>query len=201
MQHSLSSTILPGYRGRILSLLFLRPDESFHGREIARRTRLPAGTVTRELARLASVGLLEREPRGNQVLYKANRASSVFEEISGIVRKTAGLADVLTEALRGLADQIAIAFVFGSMARGEQNSGSDVDVLVIGTVEFGTVIDALAPAQKQLGREINPKVFTAGEWNAKRKANSAFTAEVLRNPKIFLVGDEHGLAIIGRRKS
>jgi len=37
--------------------------------------------------------------------------------------------------------------------------GSDVGLMIIGSVDFGTVVDALHPAQQQLAREINPKVF------------------------------------------
>src|SRR4051812_32196231 len=95
MQRSLAAVLLPGYRRSVLGLLFLRPDESFHGREVARRTGLPAGTVTRELHLLADVGLVERESQGNQVLYRANRRSPVFEELASILRKTSGLADEL----------------------------------------------------------------------------------------------------------
>jgi predicted nucleotidyltransferase len=200
MHQSLAAVLLPGYRRSVLGLLFLRPDESFHGREVARRTGLPPGTVTRELRRLADVGLLERESRGNQIVYRANRKSPVFEEVAGILRKTSGLADELVRALVPLADHIRVAFVFGSMADGSQQEGSDIDIIVIGGLDLGTVVDALYPLQKQLGREINPKVFAVSEWNAKVRAGSAFTTDVLRKPKVFLVGNENELAGLGRKK-
>jgi len=200
MQQSLAAVLLPGYRRRILGLLFLRPDESCHGREIARRTGLPSGAVTRELKLLCEVGLLQRESRGNQVLYRANRTSPVFEEVAGILRKTSGMADELMRILAPLADKIRVAFVFGSMAQGSQGEGSDIDVLVIGDADFGSVVDALHPAQKSLGREINPKVFSVREWNAKLKAKSAFTTDVLRKPKVFLVGGDDELAELGGPK-
>jgi predicted nucleotidyltransferase len=200
MQHSLAALILPGYRRQVLALLFLRPDEAFHGREIARRTGLPSGTITRELKRLADAGLLQRDARGNQVLFRANRASPIFEEIASILRKTSGFADELKRVLAPLSDKMRIAFVFGSMAQGSQTEGSDIDVLIIGDADFGSVVDALHPAQKALGREINPKVFSVREWNAKLKAKSAFTTDVLRKPKVFLVGDADELAGTGRTK-
>jgi predicted nucleotidyltransferase len=201
MQQSLAAVLLPGYRRSVLGLLYLRPDEAFHGREIARRTGLPAGTLTRELRRLAEVGLLEREARGNQVLYRANRKSPVFEEVASILRKTSGLGDELARALAPLSDAIRVAFVFGSMAGGSQQEGSDIDVIVIGDVEFGAIVDAMYPLQDQLRREINAKVFTVSEWNAKEKTKSAFTTDVLRKPKIFLVGNDNELARLGRRKT
>lgn len=199
--HPLSAVLFPGYRRRVLGLLLLQPDECLHGREIARRTGLPAGTLTRELKRLASVGLLTQEKRGNQTLYRANRTSPIFTELAGILRKTSGLADVIADALASLPEDIRIAFVFGSVARGAETAGSDVDVLVIGSVDFGAVVTALYPAEQQLAREINPKVFSVRQWNDKLREKNPFAIDVLRKPKIFLVGDEHELAELARRKS
>src|SRR5688572_28311138 len=124
MQQALSAVLFPGYRRRVLGLLFLRPDEALHGRDIGRRTGLSSGALTRELKRLVEAGLLEREARGNQMLYRANRASPVFEEIASILRKTTGLADEIARALAPLEDKIRVAFVFGSMAKGTQAQGS-----------------------------------------------------------------------------
>ena len=180
-------------------MLFLHPEASLHGREIARRTGLPAGTLTRELKRLADVGLLKRDRRGNQLIYSANRSSPIFSELAGILRKTSGLADVVAEALEPLSGRIDVAAIFGSVARGTETEGSDVDLLIIGSVDFGTIIDALHPAQQQLQREINPKVFAAAEWKSKLKAKNPFVLDVLANAKIFLIGDEHELAELSRR--
>jgi predicted nucleotidyltransferase/predicted transcriptional regulator len=163
MHQSLSAVLFPGYRRRVLGMLLLHPEESLHGREIARRTGLPAGTLTRELKRLADVGLLNRQRRGNQLVYSANRDSPIFEELAGILRKTSGLADVVAEALERLTDRVDVAFIFGSVARAAETQGSDVDVLIIGSIDFGTVVDALHTAQQRLARDINPKVFSARE--------------------------------------
>lgn len=200
MHHSLSAILFPGYRRRVLGLLLLHPEESLHGREIARRTGLPAGTLTRELKRLAGVGLLTQEKRGNQTLYQANRASPIFPELAGILRKTSGLSDVVADALDSLSDEIDVAFIFGSVARGAETAGSDVDMLIIGSVHFGAAVDALHPAQQQLAREINPKVFSVREWRNKLKQKDPFLMDVLAKPKIFLVGGDNELAELGRRK-
>jgi predicted nucleotidyltransferase len=200
MHRSLAAVLFPGYRRRVLGLLLLQPDESLHGREIARRTGLPAGTLTRELKRLAGVGLLTQEKRGNQTLYRANRASPIFPELSGILRKTSGLADVVAEALAPLSDEIGVAWIFGSVARGAETAGSDIDVLVIGSVNFGAVVEALYQAQQQLAREINPKVFSVREWKSKLKEKNSFATDILQKPKIFLIGDERELTELARHK-
>jgi predicted nucleotidyltransferase len=200
MHHTLSAVLFPGYRRRVLGLLLLHPDESLHGREIARRTGLPAGTLTRELKRLASVGLLTLERRGNQTLYQANRASPIFSELAGILRKTSGLVDVVAEALVSFSDEIDVAFIFGSVARGVETAGSDIDTLIIGSVDFGSVVDALYAVQQKLAREINPKVFTVREWRKKLKDKDPFVMDVLAKPKIFLVGGENELTELSRHK-
>ena len=192
MHQSLASTLLPGYRRRVLGLLLLRPEEALHGREIARRTGLPAGTLTRELKRLADVGLLKREKRGNQQVYSADTSCPVFNEVAGILRKTSGLADVLAEALAPAAQKLRVAFVFGSMAKGTEVGASDVDLLLIGDIGFAEAVELLYPAQATLGREVNPKVFTAAEFST--KAAAPFLRDVLAKPKIFLIGNDHDLA-------
>jgi predicted nucleotidyltransferase len=183
----------------VLALLLLHPERTLHVREIARLTGTTAGTLNKELALLHATGLLERERVGNQVRYAANRSHPVYADLSGVLRKTVGLADVLLVALGPIADRITSAFVYGSMARGTDVSGSDIDLLVIGNVDFGTVVDVLHEAQQQLGREINPKVYTPAEWKAKTRSGDAFVRELAMQPRRVLIGDEHGPARTSRR--
>lgn len=198
MQHSLSAVLFPGYRRRILALLLLHPDMPLHGREIARRTGLPSGTLTRELARLAGAGILKAERRGNQLLYQADDGCPVFQELASILRKTSGLADVLAEALAPVRDRIRVAFVYGSLARGLEREGSDVDLMIVGDIGFGDAVGLLHPAQETLAREINPMVYGPEEWARKLRAPDSFLRDVLGKPKIFVVGTEHELGKPGR---
>jgi DNA-binding transcriptional ArsR family regulator len=190
-----------GYRRRVLSLLLLHPERALHVREIARRTATTAGTLNKELARLQRAGLLEREEVGNQVRYSANRDSPVYEELTGILRKTVGLADVLADALAPAADSIQLAFVYGSLARSTETARSDIDVMLIGTIAFAEAVRLLSPAGAALGREVNPKVYRAKEWRAAVAARDPFVTEVLAQPKIFLIGIDEELERAGRRRS
>jgi predicted nucleotidyltransferase len=194
MQQPLSELLFPEYRRRVLGLLLLHPDEALHGREIARRTGLASGTLDRELARLAEAGLLKRERRGNQMLYSADPACPVYEELASILRKTSGLTEVLAAALEPARGRIHGAFVYGSMASGRQRSASDVDLIVIGELGFAEAVKLLHPAQQTLGREISPRLYTRKEWAEKRAAPDAFMREVLDSPKLFVIGSEHELA-------
>ncbi len=189
----LASLLFGDYRQKVLAFLLLHPEQHYHVREIARLTGTSAGTLHKELARLAQAGVLIREAVGNQVRYGANRQCPIFPELAGILRKTAGLADVLKEALAGLRERIALALVFGSVARGEEGPRSDVDVLLVGEIGFAEAVTALHEAQARIGREINPVVLSPAEFQEKINAGDAFLAEVLHNDKLYLMGDEDDL--------
>jgi len=194
MNSALANILFPGYRRGVLGLLLLHPENSYHVREIARLTATTPGTLARELSKLVEAGLLTRSPQGNQVLYAANTASPVFEELASILRKTTGLADVLAQALAPLAGRVRAAFVFGSSASGKARPGSDVDVLLIGEdLGYGEVVSALYPAQETLGREINPKLYSLAEWRKLAQADGAFYRDVMAKPKLFLMGGKDEL--------
>lgn len=181
------------YRQRALTQLLLHPDNSYHVRELARLTGTTPGTLHKELARLAIAGLLLREQQGNQVRYRANRECPVFPELAGLLRKTSGAVGVLADALRTLNPAPKLALIFGSLARGEENARSDVDLLVIGDNAFGDTIKALYPAQEQLRREINPVIYTASEFSRRVNAKDFFVANILANPILFVIGTENDL--------
>jgi predicted nucleotidyltransferase len=177
------------YRRQILSLLLIRPDESFYVREIARVTGVPAGSLHRELKTLTEAGLLARTAAGNQVRYQADRTCPIFEELAGIFRKTAGLADVLRDLLAPLTKKISLAFIFGSVAQGKARPDSDIDLLVVGSVPFVDVVEACHAGTERLGREVNPVVMTGASFQTKSREGDRFVSRVAREPKIFLIGD------------
>lgn len=193
MAADLASLLFKDYRRRVLGLLLLHPDEQYHVREIARLTGTVAGTLHKELASLAEAGILVKEVAGNQVRYGANRACPIFDELVGIMKKTSGIVHVLADAMAPLAAEIQAAFVFGSVASGKETAGSDVDVMIIGNVDFARAIHALHPAQGTLGREINPKVFSSKEWLERIKKREAFVMDVMKKPKLFIIGTAHDL--------
>ena len=172
-----------------MALLLLRQDETFHVREIARLTAVPAGSLHRELGLLAQAGLLTRTAVGNQVHYRADRSCPIYDELAGIFRKTAGLADVLRELLAPLQDRIVLAFVFGSMAQGKVRASSDVDLLVVGSASFAAVVEACHAGALRLGREVNPVVMTKATFQLERRQGDRFVARVAKEPKIFVMGD------------
>lgn len=193
MASPLASLLFKDYRRRVLGLLLLHPDKQYHVREIARLTGTVAGTLHKELTRLAETGVLVKETSGNQVYYRADRTCPVFEELASILRKTSGLVDVLADALAPLAEKISAAFVYGSVARGKETAGSDIDIILISDLEFSEVVAALYPAQEVLGREISPKVYSQKEWQNMIKKRDVFIKEVMAGPNLFIIGAADGL--------
>ena len=177
------------YRRQLLAALFLRPDEQFHVRELERMTGISAGSLHRELKAMAEAGLLRREQTGNQVFYRVDVSCSIHEELAAIFSKTMGIASLLREALSSLDGKIQWVFVFGSMARGEQHAGSDVDVMVVADgLPYAELMQALAVAEPALGRPVNPTLYTQAEFIERRASKNAFMTRVMEQPKLWIKG-------------
>ena len=188
----LTDVLFGTYRKKALSLLLLHPDTDYHVRELARLTGTAPGTLHKELAKLAATGLLLRKTQGNQVRYQANQQCPVFPELAGLLRKTTGAAEVLATALAPLAPPLAL--IFGSVASGTETASSDIDLLVIGDIGFADVVRATHPAQAELGRDINPVVYSANEFKRRVDEQDPFVLDLLAKPKIFLTGTTHDLS-------
>lgn len=189
-----TKVLFSAYHRRILALLLLRPDEGFHVREIARLAKVPAGSLHRELRLLSESGLLLREPAGNQVRYRVNRDCPIFMELAGILRKTVGLADVLREVLAPAAKRIQAAFVYGSVAKGTETAGSDIDVMIISDdVTYPDIMQLLMEVESKVGRKINPTVYGRTEWHRKLAERGGFLQRVMEQPRIYLIGTDDDL--------
>lgn len=185
-------------RRRVLGLLFGHSTEAYHLRQIARDAGVSPGAAHRELTLLAAAGIVTRTEQGRQVYFRANRECPVFAELKSLLLKTAGVADVLREALGPLRERIVAAFVYGSVARGDERPGSDIDLLVVGDASFAEVAAALGPAQERLGREVNPTVYPPAEFAAKLASGHHFMMSVMAGGKVFVCGDEHDIRRLGK---
>jgi len=191
---SLADVLFTPVQQRVLGLLFGQPARRFQSGEIIRLAGSGTGAVHRLLTRLAETGLVTAERVGNQKYYQANATSPVYAELSGLIRKSVGLALPLQEALAPLAEQIAAAFVYGSVARGEERAASDIDLMVIAKgLDYPALYEALQAAERQLARTINPTLMTPAEWKKKRAQADSFAARIAKLPRLFLIGSEDEL--------
>ncbi|HEX7787419.1 MAG TPA: nucleotidyltransferase domain-containing protein [Methylomirabilota bacterium] len=157
--------------------------------------RSGTGAVQRELARLEAAGLVTATRVGKQKHYQANQASPVFQELRALVLKTSGLVDVLREALAPAANRIRAAFVFGSVAKGEDTSASDIDLMVIAEgLTYADLFAALEEASTRLGRKVAPTIYSPRELARHVKRDSSFVTRVLGQPKLWVIGGERDLA-------
>ncbi len=191
---SVAHSLLGHTRSRVLCALLLHPDQSLHVRELARATGASPGSLHRELRFLTDLGLLLRHEVGRQVHYQANRQCPVFEELAGLLRKTAGIADVLRDALLLLGERVLLAFIYGSVAAGTERPGSDVDVMLLGSAGFADVALALAEIQTVLGREVNPTPMPPQDFARKLTDGDGFARSVAASPKIWLIGSDDDFA-------
>lgn len=189
----LGSLLFGAARRELLSLFLLHPEYSAHVRELGRVTGRAPGTLLRELSRLADAGVLTRRSVGNQVHFQANPACPIYEELRGVMKKTSGIADVLREALDPLRERIHSAFIYGSIARGDERRGSDLDLMIVGDVTFADVVGALQEASNTLRREINPHLYPPRELKRRLSVGEPFLERVMEDRKIFIIGGDDDL--------
>jgi predicted nucleotidyltransferase len=190
----LADALFSKVQQRVLGLLFVNADRSFYTNEIVRFVDSGIGVVQRELEKLAASGLVTTRKIGNQKHYQASRDTPIFEELRGIMLKTVGLADILRTALLPLSDKIHVAFVYGSIAKGNDTAKSDIDVFIIGdTVAYADLYNLLSSSEAKLGRPVNPSIYSIQELQRKLMEKNAFVLRVFEQPKIFLLGSADAL--------
>lgn len=188
-EDALGNVLFGKAKRAILSQLFGSPDKRFFVRELARGVGLTPSTLTRDLSALTKVGLIRRTEEGRQVYYQANENSPIFAELRGIVSKTFGVADVLRSMLVPVAKRIRFATIYGSIAKGEHDSASDVDLLVVGELKSSDFARRLLDAERQLGRSINPTTYSFDQFES-LASHEGFVRNILDQPMIFLTGNQ-----------
>lgn len=183
-------------RAEIFRLLFNGTGDELHVREIERRSGLNDSTLRQELRKLVRLDLVQSRRDSNRVYYRAKTESPLYPEIRNLVLKTSGLSDVLKSVLTD--KRIRVAFVFGSIAHGEEKAGSDVDLMVIGQLGLRDLSRLLSGIEEKIGREVNPHVLREEEFRKRIRAKEHFVSSVMETLKIFIIGSQHELEAMGR---
>lgn len=177
----------------LLTVFAREPERTYFQRELVDETGGSLYLVQRELKRLEGAGLVAREQRGRQVEYTANVSHPAFSGLREALIATVALGDRLRRALSGL-EGVGLAFIYGSVARGEDAVDSDLDIFVVGDLGLRNVSTRLVPALRDVGREPNIVVFSENELRARVAEKEHFVSTVLAGPKVWLVGDDDELA-------
>jgi len=176
---------------KVLGLLYGQPYKSFYLNEIVRLSDIGRGTIKRELERMTASGIVIQKRIGNQNHYQANDSCPVYQELLGIVRKTFGIADVVKTALTPILERIIFAYIYGSIAKSEDSSKSDIDLLVISDkLTYSEVMERLIEVEGSLGRVVNPTIYDLNQIKQKLKQDNAFVARIIEQPKIWIKEDQ-----------
>ena len=192
---SLARALFTPVQQRVLGLLFGQPDRRFQSAELIRLAQGGTGAVHRQLKRLEASGLVTVTRSGNQLHYQARADSPIFAELHGLISKTVGLAEPLRRALKAHAPTIRAAFVYGSVAKGTDRAGSDIDLMVISdSAHYADIFSALQTVETALGRSVNPTVMSPATWRTKRARKDSFVSRITTQPRVFVLGIEGDLA-------
>ena len=195
-RRSLADALFTKTQQRVFRVLFGQPERSFYTSELIRDAGTGSGAAQRELARLEESGLVVARRVGHQKHYQANVASPLFSELRDIVLKTVGLVQPLRDALEPVSPAIRAAFVYGSVAKATDRSGSDIDLMLVSdSLTYGEVFGALERVARTLGRQVNPTVYTAAEFSKRARDENAFLTKILEQPKLWVIGSENDLPV------
>ena len=176
---------------KVLGLLYVQPDKSFYLKEILRLTGMGVATIKRELDRMLAAGMLSMTRIGNQHHYQANPACPIYEELLSVVKKTFGIVDVIQSALLPVVSDVDVAFIYGSIAKGEETENSDIDLLIVTeSLAYADLMSVLTDAETHLGRPINPSIYTAQQIKKKIKQKNAFLTRLMEQPKLWVKGSD-----------
>jgi len=177
-------------RARVVAWLFTHPDQRFYVRQLTELLSEDSTNLSRELARLESLGILVSQRDGQQKYYRANPRCSILEELKGIATKTMGAVDVLRRALEPHRGKIRLAYIFGSYARQEQTAVSDIDLMIVGDVDEVALQESIASAEEELRRTINYSVMALGEYAENAAEDRGFVASVSKGPRVEVIGTD-----------
>ena len=175
---------------QVLGLLYGQSDQSFYLNEIVRLAAMGKGTIRRELEKLCLVGLLKVTKQGNQNHYQANSDNPIFPELKIIIQKTFGLLGVLKNNLHDILLDVELAFIYGSVAKNQEHANSDIDLLIVAeNISYTELMESIQPAEQQLGRTINPTIYSKAEFKQRIESRQSFLIRVLSQRKIWLKGE------------
>jgi predicted nucleotidyltransferase len=188
----LAGALFSPVQQRVLGLLFGQPGRRFQSAELIRLAESGTGAVHRQLSRLEAAGWVTATRVGNQKHYQANADCPAFEELRGLIAKTVGLVEPIRRALEPLAERITAAFIYGSVAKGTDSAGSDIDLLIIAEdVAYPEVFSALQSVESELGRSVNPNVMAVREWREKSGERDSFAERIASQPRLFVIGTDN----------
>jgi predicted nucleotidyltransferase len=176
-------------RVAILVKLMMNLEKKYYLRELANELDVPYSMVYKERGNLVKLGVITEEKRGKVNLIEVNRDLPYFAELKALIVKTAGVGDILHDSLEKLRG-VEYALVYGSFASGEETASSDIDLLVIGSVDEEEVLRTITECERRLGREVNYILWSKKDLLRRARSGHHLVADITAKPVIMVVGDE-----------
>lgn len=174
-------------REQILVAFLMAPGAAFSAWELSEKLAISYSLVWRELNQLESLGILEHQQKGRSRYYQVDATCSILPELRALIAKTSGIGSTIREQLASEKD-LRVVFLFGSFAAGDSDLHSDIDLMLIGSVELTRFAQLIARLETQLNRPINYIILSPTEWKARLDEQDPFIVNVNASPKIMLLG-------------
>ena len=116
-----------------------------------------------------------------------------------MLTRTAGIGDLLKTALAPVTPRLEVVFVYGSIAASEERSSSDIDLMIVGDVRPSEVAPLLRPVEDELGRDVNPTVYTGDEFTKRVRDGNHFLTSLLKTTLLFVHRTADDLAKLTRK--
>ena len=193
--------LMPKIRQEVLTATIMHSKKRWYLADLSRHLNRNPSSLRNELIKLTEAGISNRSQEGRNIYYQPNTDNPLLVDIKNLLTKSVGLLDVLREVLEPFAGKIYFSFVYGSFARSEEHSESDVDLLVVGSLRLSEIASKISEAERKLGRDVNPTFLTCQEVVDKLEQNNHFLRTVFSDEKFFLIGDVHVMEnVIGSGK-
>lgn len=185
----LKELLVSEVRIKILKLLILNPDKSFHVRAIVRSVGAEINAVRRELDNLTTISLLHRRQSSNRIYFSVDTNHIYYSDLLSLMGKEEGLGGMLLKHTRELGD-VQFAVLSKSFLKNRPTSQLDVDLFIVGTIKMDALEKLITNFQSQTGREVNYSTMSAEEFRHRKRSNDQFVVSFMTKGRSMLIGDE-----------
>ena len=189
----LKDLVISKTRVKLLENFLSDPTQMYHVRDLVRRTGEEINAVRRELARMESVGMVKKEPRGNRLYYWFRKDYIFYSDLLGLIAKTTGLGAALIKNRHKLG-KVSLVMFSGNFVRNlPRKQPDEVDLLIVGDITLPELSSLIRQEETRRGSPVNYPPMTEEELRFRRNRRDPFLLEILTGTRVMILGDESDL--------
>lgn len=185
----LKDLLVSEVRIKILKLLILNPEKSYHVRAIVRAVGAEINAVRRELENLTNINLLRRRQSSNRIYYAVDTNHIYYWDLLALLGKEEGISAKILKNLRELGD-VQFAVVSKKFLIGRPVSPLEIDLFLVGNIKMDALEKLISGYQAESGREINYSVMSMEEFRHRKRSNDHFVVGFMTKGRTMIVGNE-----------